>query len=367
MFPILVLSLACQKVDAPDIGDAALLEVGEDEGGGNVVGVQASMEPEAYATAEAFDTQLRAWMEAADNQQWLRPDTVVVLPESIGTWLLLVDEPASVIEAGDGEAALQALILRHLPAFLGARSDAPAEDENQYALYAMRAEEIAEVYQDVMSGIAADYSITLVAGSVLLPEPQVEDGVIVPLKGRELRNVSYVFDRDGNIAGAPAVECYPDSHKQAFLTPGSVGRIETVDSPAGRLGVLVGADSWYPEAWTAVLAAGAERVIAPILISPQGAWQEPWKGYDGFEAPADVDPQDIGRLTLDEAHEKYGLPGRARFSGLEAGMSVPLRGEMWEEDTDGQVSASLMGHTIEGPLTDEPVITNLWLPYRPDR
>ncbi len=364
MVASLALMFACAPVEPQEAPWARQLEVGTEQRGGNIVGIQAWMDPSAFASTEHFDERLREWMDDADDQEWLRPDTVVVLPESIGTWLVLVDEPAAVIEAEDGEKAIQELVLRNLPAFLNARADAPADDADQYALYAMKADRMAEAYQSVMSGIARDYNVTLVAGSIYLPEPDLVDGEIVPLAGRELRNASFVFDRDGNIAADPAVKCFPGEAPQAFVEPGAPGRLPVADSPAGRLGVMVGADSWYPESWDALLEDGAERVIAPVVTTPHGAWTDRWDGYDGWPTPDDVDPDDARNLTLEEANDAFGLVGRALDAGVEAAIAVPLRGEMWEIDTDGQITGVLEGERFEGPLTDGPVVVNVWLPER---
>lgn len=367
MIAALFLLFGCKNVVEVPTPRADLVEVGENEGGGNIVGLQAWVEPATFATADTLDDSLRLWMDSADREEWLRPDTIVVLPETIGTWLLLVDEGADVIEADDAETALKNLVIAHMPAFLLARTDAPADDQNQYALYSMKADDVAETYQDVMGGIAADYGITLVAGSLILPDPQLVDGEIVPTAGRELRNVSFIFGRDGEVIGDPSLETYPTSKELEAVEPGAVGRLPVVDTPAGRLGVLVGSDAWYPDTWEQMAADDAERVVAPILTSPKGAWLDAWSGYDGWPVPDDVDENDVKMMTLAEASLDYGLAGRAMDVGIDSAMAVPLRGQMWDEGTDGVITIVNGNDVVEGPLLDGAVVANMWLPERPNR
>jgi len=360
----IILALACAPVDVEDAPNARMVEIGINESGGNIVGVQAWMDPTSFSSADEYDARLRMWLDDAFDREWLRPDTVVVLPESIGVWLMLEGEPPAVVEADNAEMALEQLLLRHLPAFLEVRTDAPAQDENQYALYAMKADEIAATYEQVMSGLAADYGVTLVAGSVLLPDPAVVDGHIEITKGRELRNASFVFDRDGRVVGDPVVQAFPSESMQAFIEPGSPGRLMAYDSPAGRIGVLIGNDAWYPEAWQALADAGVERVVAPILMQPDGTWFGDWSGYDGWPTPADVDGPSSKDLTTSQAFDLYGLNGRADDYGVDVAMAVPLRGAMWELTTDGVITGRDDYGVFSGPLTDSPVVMNAWLPAR---
>ncbi|RME23620.1 MAG: hypothetical protein D6798_13170 [Deltaproteobacteria bacterium] len=360
----MLLALACAPVDVEDAPDIRVVEIGANEGGGNIVGVQAWMDPTGFSSAEEYDARLRSWLDDAFDREWLRPDTVVVLPESIGVWLMLVDEPPAVVEADTAQDALEQLLARHLPSFLELRGSTPARDDDKYALYALKAKEIVDTYQEVMSGLAADYGVTLVAGSVVLPEPTVVDGRIEITKGAVLRNASFVFDREGRVMEEPVVQAFPTEAMMDFIEPGSPGRLTVYDSPAGRIGVLVGNDTWFPEAWQALADAGAERVVAPMLLQPEGTWFGDWKGYDGWPTPPDVDGPSSKDLTMAEAFQRYGLSGRADDYGVDVAMAVPLRGAMWELTTDGQVTGRDEFGVFSGPLADSPVIVNAWLPAR---
>ena len=340
------------------------MEVGQDQGAGNVLGIQAWMDPTAYASADNLDQRLRVWMDEARDQGWLRPDTLVVLPEHFATWLVVVDEPGNVISAPTVDKALRRMIPGHLGAFLDLRGDAPAEDANQYALFALKADEIAAAWQEVMAGIAIDYQVTLSAGSALLPGPELIDGELIPTPGQGLRNVTYVVGNDGRIMSDLVVEAFPDEDEQDVVEPGAAASLHTSSTPLGEVALLIGDDAWYPTAWAA-MAFGAPRVaVSTHYYSPDGAFTDLWDGYTGFAAPADVDEDDVRSLTLQEAELRYGGPGRAPLEGLDEAMQVPLRGQIWDIGSDGCVVIVHEGQVTSGELVDAPVLANLWLPLR---
>ncbi|MCK6503351.1 hypothetical protein L6R53_08130 [Myxococcota bacterium] len=356
--------LGCRSVALMDAPPAQVVEVGVDEGAGNVLGVQAWMDPTAWSSADAFDLRLRELLDTAREQDLLRPDTVVVLPEHLATWLVVVDEPYNVISAPTVDKALRRMIPRHLGRFLSLRADAPAEDRNQYALFALKAEEVAATWVEVSTALAVDYQVNLVAGSALLPGPELIDGELTVAPGEPLRNVSFVVGADGSLLPELTVEAFPDADELDVVEPGAAASLEVTQTPLGPVAVLLGDDAWYPTAWAA-MAFGAPRVaVGSHYTSPDGAWSEPWEGYTGFEPPSDVDPDDVRQLSLSEAERRYGLPGRLEEEGLSFGLSVPLRGHIWDLGSDGAAVLVHQGQVHDGPLVDGPVLANLWLPAR---
>jgi predicted amidohydrolase len=342
----------------PSLPVPVVLEVGEDQGAGIVVAVQPWLVPADYASADALHDRLRASLDLAEARGWLGPHTVVVLPEHVGTWLVAVGAPERVLEADTTRRAMGRLVRRHLPAFLATRCP-DVGDGATCAVFSMRAEAVAAAYGDAMARLAADAGVTLVAGSVLLPEPAVIDGRIVPTRGGALRNASFVFGPDGAIVAGPVVKAFPTADELPFTAPGDASALGAVDTGAGRLGVLVCADGWFPAAWDAVAAAGADLVVVPQYTSGDGVWDEPWRGYSGWPAPSDVDAADLEAITEGEAWLAYGPTARAAAHGLDV-VTVPLRGDLWDLGDDGQARWTLGGVAGEGPRVDAPVVLGLW-------
>ncbi|MGA2402892.1 MAG: carbon-nitrogen hydrolase [Syntrophobacteraceae bacterium] len=87
-------------------------------------------------------------------------------------------------------------------------------------------------------------------------------------------NTAVVLDRDGSLAGKYRKMHIPDDpgyHEKYYFTPGDLG-FRPIATSAGRLGVLVCWDQWYPEAARLMALCGAELLIYPTAIGwEQGA------------------------------------------------------------------------------------------------
>ena len=81
-------------------------------------------------------------------------------------------------------------------------------------------------------------------------------------------NTAVVFEKDGTVAGRYRKMHIPDDpgfYEKFYFTPGDLG-FEPIDTSAGRLGVLVCWDQWYPEAARIMTLKGAEMLIYPTAI-----------------------------------------------------------------------------------------------------
>lgn len=330
-------------------------EVGADRGHGNVLGVQMWVEPRDYRSPEALTERLGSWLEQADGRGWIGSNTVVVLPEHAGTWLVAAHEREAVVRAGSADKAMRKVVFANLWRFLGAKSKAPATDPSTYAVFSMKSEQVAADYQSVLGGLAKRFGVTVVGGSILLPEPALVDGSIVVSPGAPLRNSAFVFGPEGQVIGGPVVKVFPTVDELDFTTAGEAAGLGPVQTPAGSVGVLVCADGWFPEAHAAL--GEVDLLVVPQYTSVTGLWTQPWGGYSGYPEPADVDLEDIGRISESEAWLKYGPTARSEASMV---MTVPLRGALWDLGADAQARGVLEGELWEGPLVDAPVLLNMW-------
>ncbi len=84
-------------------------------------------------------------------------------------------------------------------------------------------------------------------------------------------NTSVVLDAEGKIAGRYRKMHIPDDplyYEKFYFTPGDLG-FQPIDTPTGRIGVLVCWDQWYPEAARMMALGGAEILFYPTAIG----WQ----------------------------------------------------------------------------------------------
>jgi predicted amidohydrolase len=356
------LALGLASACAPPVASPRAFDVvqhGSDRGAGNVLALEMYAEPAAYASQARMESRVVGMLEAAKADGLLRDDTIVVLPEYAGAWLVAMNEPAAAYTAETTTDAMTWVVLNNLPAFLEEQGRAPSEDKDRYAIFALKAERVAAAYQSVFGSLAARYAVTLVAGSVLLPGPFIEDGRIGITPGAELINTTFVFGPDGELAGPPVKKVFPTSDEQGFLGRGTAEELPIFDTPAGRLGVLICADAWYPETVRAMGEQGAEIVVVPQYVTGKGLWNAPWKGYSGHAAPDDVDPDDVGELSEGEAWRKYAL-GRITATGATTVAIVPLRGELWDLGTDGEGLSFSAEQSFETPEDNTARVVSIW-------
>lgn len=106
-------------------------------------------------------------------------------------------------------------------------------------------------------------------------------------------NTAVVLERDGSIAGVYRKMHIPDDpgyYEKFYFTPGDLG-FHPIETSAGRLGLLVCWDQWYPEAARLMALAGAELLIYPTAIGyddrddreeqerQRSAWQLVMRGH----------------------------------------------------------------------------------------
>lgn len=338
----------------------ALVELGRRADGGNLLGVQPWLTPHDYASARDLHGRLDALLSLARRLGWTGPHTIVVLSEYLGAWLLAAGAPRQALAAPTVAAAMPPLIARHAPAFARALVASRGRDRLREALFRMRAPGVARGYTAVCSALARGYGVTLVAGSVVLPEPYVADGALRAGRG-PLRNVAAVFRADGAAEPELARKVFPIDEESGFVAPAGLADLPVYHTPAGPLGVAVCADSWQPQVLAALRARGAELLAVPSYLAPDGAWRAVWRGYNGAAAPDDVRPEDVGRISEGAAWRRYAMAGRAAPMGFRAGVNVFLRGALWDLGADGVTIGVRGDKRAEAPERDGAALVNVWL------
>jgi N-carbamoylputrescine amidase len=113
-------------------------------------------------------------------------------------------------------------------------------------------------------------------------------------------NTAVVFERDGRIAGQYRKMHIPDDpgyYEKFYFTPGDTG-FHPIETSAGKLGVLVCWDQWYPEGARLMALAGADLLLYPTAIG--------WNPADPKDEQA---RQRDAWITIQRAHAvANGLP-----------------------------------------------------------
>jgi hypothetical protein len=337
-----------------------LRAIGTDQGRGNVVGIQAYMFPYDYADSTTFRTKLAGYMDKAKQAGYLNDKTVVLFPEYIGAWLVVAGEKTSVYTSDKVDPAMQTMVLSNIGRFLYTFITAPdVPDKLKYSLFRFKAAQMAEAYHNAFSWLAKEYGVTIIAGSILLPDPKVQNNRLIAGSG-QLYNVTAIYNSDGTIQPDLVKKVYPIGAELPFLACGLDKYIPVFDLPIGKTAVLICADSWYPGPYKTIESKGAEIIAVPSYLSPDNITSQPWRGYDGHDTPKDVDQNDVKHLTESQAWLKYSLNGRIKSVSARNGFNVFLRGKLWDLGSDGYSIIIKDGQLITGRHIDGASIISLW-------
>jgi hypothetical protein len=339
-------------------------EFGSNAGRGNLVGIQPYLVAGDYVSAKTFHGKIDGYLRVARQKGWLSERTIVILPEYIGTWLILAGEGNTAVRSKTLNTGMARLLLQHLPAVIREYIRAKVKDRLAAALFRCKKDKMAGLYTEIFSSLARQYGVTLVAGSIVLPEARVENGKVVPGSGA-LHNTCAVFGVDGKALSPLVLKAFPITMELPFTAPSAVELLPSFDTPAGKLGVLICADSWYPQAYARLAEQGIDWLVVPSQLTASGKdedWDKPWRGYSGSSAPNDVDLNDIGRITEGQAWRKYAMAGRIAASDARCGMNVFVHGKLWDLGRLEGHTLLVDGSTINEVKTDGAALVNVWLP-----
>jgi predicted amidohydrolase len=326
---------------------------------GNLLGIQPELFPTDYQSPERLHRKLAAYLQKAQEQGLLNEKTIVVLPEHVGTWLMVSGEKDELYQAATLKEAMNWLAVSNPLKFIRALIGAKGENRFDDAHLRMKAKSMAKAYQALFGGLAKEFHVTLVAGSIVLPEPSIIDGTLKIGRGA-LYNSSVVFSRDGLPIGQPQRQMHPIFDENDVIQANGEHTLNVVDTPAGRLGVLIGSDSWYPDNYRQLDDQGAQLVAVPAFVIGRGAWDKPWRGYKGLSTPDSVSLK-AGELSEGQAWHRLTLTAQPPASQAVAGMSVFLRGQFWDQGSAGQSFLSSNGQHFAGGNVRGARLLNLWL------
>ncbi|MBT8764752.1 carbon-nitrogen hydrolase family protein [Metapseudomonas boanensis] len=180
---------------------------------GNLLVIRPSLYPSDYRDPAFLRLKLAASLDAARTAGLLNKNTVVALPDQIGTWLLLRGEKQSLYQARSLDEADTLLKLSH-PTLIG-RLFLQGQGVEE-ALLRTKAKRMARDYQKLFSGLAREYGVTLLAGSIVLPTPYFKEGKLRSGHG-ELYNLALAFSPDGKVLGKPYRQPWPESSQEVTL------------------------------------------------------------------------------------------------------------------------------------------------------
>ncbi|MEN3040715.1 MAG: nitrilase-related carbon-nitrogen hydrolase [Bacteroidia bacterium] len=331
----------CEKDSAPKP-----LTISRSDTGGSklLVGIQPFLEPIDYSCPERLEHKLRAYLDSTRAKGCLPESAIVVFPEYIGTWLVLLGEPAETFRANTLSGALLWAILHQPYRFWIAYRKATQEgwrDPAAVAAFRLKAPQMAKAFHHIFSRLAQSYKIFIVAGSIVLPGARAENDTLIVDSNAPLENVSFFYYPDGRVDPKIVKKAFPIAQELGFTRPADPRTLPVYETPFGRLGVLICADSWFPQSYEAI--GKVDILVVPSYLMGDSCWAAPWRGYSGWPSPSDVSRL---KMTEGEAWLTYAMGGRLpRHNPVGTGLNVFLKGHFWELGADGRAIFVSKGRT----------------------
>ena len=190
----------------------------------NLLALQPRLSAREFADPDQLLRVLDASLRAARARGLVGPRTVLVLPEYIGTFLV-ASCVRGIAAARSLPRAMAAVAREHPLRFAGWALLAACGgvrggcgEPLTFAAFRCRAGAMAGEYNRVFGSLAAAHGVTLVAGSILLPEPYVDEGGRVRASRAwtaPLKNVCAVYVARAFAAAAAALCAVPCAHHRA--------------------------------------------------------------------------------------------------------------------------------------------------------
>jgi predicted amidohydrolase len=315
-------------------------QFGKNSGKGNILALSPHVNTYNFSSQEAFYNMLQYHFRFAQKRNLLNDSTIVILPEYIGTWLVVANEKKSVYADTSLVDGMKTMVLSNLLKFAANYIHVNAADKTKETIFKMKAEKMLDIYQTTFSGLAKEFNVIIVAGSIVLPNPAVKMKKIEIDKKGNLYNISAVFDKNGNVLSPLTQKIFPIEEEKSFTCAANKNKIPVYKTTAGNLAVLICADAWYPENYEFMKDKNISVLAVPSFVSGNNTWNRKWKGYNGAPTPDDIVKTDINQITEHDAWLKYAMVGRTIKTEIKTGVNVFLRGDLWNLGTDGNTLAA---------------------------
>lgn len=257
----------------------------------NLVAVQLRASVDDYASAQAFRDRMAGVMERVAQTVDLRLPTIVCLPETVGLWLSFVPE---VYEQIRSSKTIRGAIVRGIPPNFErfVRACWRFKTVGVRTIFLETALEAEATYRETFSSLAKQYGCYLQAGTIYLPT--IEDE---PVKGRHaigkrVYNTAYLFGPNGLcLQRVRKRNLAPPMEVQFGFSPGGRTDLHPIDTPLGRLGILICYDGFHE-----TLVERYDSLGVQIILNPSHSDRD-WERPAGFNRA----------ITVGEAWERHGL------------------------------------------------------------
>lgn len=282
---------------------------------------------EDYRTEELFHFKLKEYISKTlttiRNENENVKETLFVFPELIGAWLALTNQNTSK----SVNTIMLNIILKNPFLFLKILLNNIWLGKYtgiiglfHRSIFQLQSKHTLNQYFRIFSSLSKEFSCNIIAGSAYLPKlifNNEKDDIFIE-NYNSLYNTTLSFSSEGKLIDI-TYKHHAVHEEISFLDESLLDDIHCFTCNSfGNIGVLICADSWYPDCYEKLFK--DENCIPDIIAVPSfssGPWENKWEGYSG-EIADDVKNFDVNasNLTLHEAWRKFAIPGRIPSLGV---------------------------------------------------
>lgn len=334
-----------------------------DKGKGNLVAIQPFLKASDYCDQQHFRDALVVYFRKAQAAGLLHPNTIAVLPENIGSWLVFANEKTRVYEADSMRQAVSTIVNSNIFVFIRNLLVTSADDKIKHAFVYMKAASMARIYAAVFSSLAKEFKVTIAAGSIILPDPSVDIKGRIRIKKGQLYYSAFLFDPDGKIQGQPLLKILPEYNGGEAGSAADSHLSIAAHIPSGV--VIITADENFSITSIHTFRPLRNVKAAIYLNGKDKIWDASWKSQNGFAIP----------LSAISSHEDTSfLPTSIYYNQVSSqimptGSTTQLRvhngfsGSLWEISYKNRLSLYFPVYMIldRDPVKQRGIIVNTWL------
>jgi|JI10StandDraft_1071094.scaffolds.fasta_scaffold00328_24 hypothetical protein len=325
--------------------------IGYDHGAGNIIAVQAFMHILDYSSEDRFFEKINSYLIEAKKKGLLKENTFVVFPEHIGTALVLLGEKNEVYAANTVSSAFSKIARGDLIGYIKSSFLNPNKSSGE-VIFKMKAEEMKKVYVDTFRKLSSSYGVTILAGSILLSEPEInENQNDILLKNGDIVNVNFLFLPDGKINSKFGVKYnLAATEKQIAVSRNP----ENAFLIHNNIGIVMSNDSLYNSIY------GEKLKDKDVILVPSAIFEKDEIDWNSADIYGNKEAPDKS-LTQSELWRKFNIFEKTKQSlSNRIALQVVLLGKFYELNLDGETAAVYRYMATEGLDNKSPAILNIW-------
>jgi predicted amidohydrolase len=235
---------------------------------GNIVAFQTFLIPINFATTEIYYETLKHYLKKAQDNGFLDSKTLVVFPEHIGSGLVYLNEKRPAFKANSISQSFRYIGFYNYNEYSEFAKKSESENKEIQAIFNLKAESMAKNYQMVFSKLAKEFAVTILAGSIILPNPEIKNNQLEISTG-DLYNTSVVFMSNGELAPILVKKISLNSIESKFIKKGDINQERILSVPGWKIAIMIGEDSLFKENYTEINSKQVDAIINPSFsINP---------------------------------------------------------------------------------------------------